>query len=535
MRYPLVFILIIVCFATGRAQVIDADSLLNREQKFDSLKQKISSLDNAGASTQHRMDSLLARTQNADSVVLKPEQKLNVIQQNFYQASDSLKFTYKAKLSGLDKAGVATQHLIDSLTSLHLPTEKYTHKLDSINQEKNAAIHSLDQKMDALKSKTTGQLKQFNFPPELNDKVSAVTKNVEGFKLPVKDLNISSLNLPDNPLKSLDGLNSSIKTSFGEVGNISNLQGLNGSLKNIGQVGNIDGLKGLQNNLGDVSKVTGQMGNYQQDIQNVTKGNLGELKAAPKALETKAADVAGIKDLQKQAGGVMDPLKQVTGQVQNPEAAKEQALQKVQEVAVNHFAGKEEVLQQAMNKVAKYKQKYSSLNSLSEIGKKRPNEMHGKPFIERVVPGISFQILKKGRETLVDFNPYIGYRFTGRITAGPGWNQRISFDHPSRVTRIYGPRVFGEFKLAKGISPRVEFDMMNTNVPARFNSANSDPFARRWVYTMMIGFKKEYRFFKMIKGTAYIMTIPYDPHHTSPYGDRVITRFGFEFPMKKKK
>jgi hypothetical protein len=95
--------------------------------------------------------------------------------------------------------------------------------------------------------------------------------------------------------------------------------------------------------------------------------------------------------------------------------------------------------------------------------------------------------------------------------------------------------VFGEFKLAKGISPRVEFDVMNTNVPARFSSTNSDPFARRWISTFMIGIKKEYRFFKMIKGTAYIMTIPYDPHHTSPYGDRVITRFGFEFPMKKKK
>jgi predicted nucleic acid-binding Zn-ribbon protein len=392
MRYSFIFLLIIACLSKAQAQVVaSADSLANKEQKLDSLKQKISSFDKAEASGEHRVDSLLAQTQSADSVLLKPEQKLNDLEQHFYRTSDSLKLTFKSKLSGLDKAGTSTQHQIDSLTSLHLPTEKYTHRLDSINQEKNAAVHSLDEKINSLKSKTTGQLKQFNFPPELNDKVSAVTKNVEGFKLPVKDLNIPSLNLPDNPLKSLDGLNSSIKTSFGEVGNIGSLQGLSGSLKNIGQIGNIDGLKGLQNNLGDVSKVTGQMGNYQQDIQNITKGNLGELKAAPKALETKAADMAGIKDLQKEAGGVMDPLKQVTGSVQNPEAAKEQALQKVQEVAVNHFAGKEEVLQQAMNKVAKYKQKYSSLNSLSEIGKKRPNEMHGKPFIERVVPAFHFR------------------------------------------------------------------------------------------------------------------------------------------------
>jgi hypothetical protein len=462
-----------------------------------------------------QVDSLLAKTHTYDSTLLKPQHKLDSIQSSFYQQSDSIKLAFKNKLSGLDAAGNSLQHKIDSLQSLNLSTEKYTHKLDSVNKAREAAVGSLNQKIETLKSKTTGRLKEFNFPPELEANVSSVTKNIDGFQLPVKDLNIASLNLPENSLQGLDGLNSVAKTPLGEVGNI-------------------DGLKDVTGNFGDVTKVTGDLGNYQQDIQNLTKGNLSEVKELPKVIEGKAGDLTGLNDIQKQAGGALEPLKDMQGQIQNPDAMKEQAIQKVQEVAINHFAGKEEVLQQAMDKVAKYKQKYSSVNSLSDITKKRPNEMHGKPLIERIVPGISFQILKRGHDVLVDFNPYAGYRFTGRITAGAGWNQRVAFDHPSRVTRVYGPRVFGEYKLSKGLSPRLEIETLNTNVPVRFSNTNTDPFARRWVWTYMVGVKKDYRFFKMIKGTAIIMVNLYDPLHKSPYGDKVITRFGFEFPMKKK-
>jgi hypothetical protein len=463
-----------------------------------------------------KVDSLLAQTHTYDSILLKPEQRLDSIQHSFYQQSDSIKLAFKNKLSGIDATGASVQHKIDSLSSLQLPTEKYTHKLDSLNQERQKAVASLNEKVEGLKSKTTGRLKEMNLPPELNDKVTALTKNVDGFQLPVKDLNIPSLNMPDNPMKSLDGLNTSLKTPLGEVGNI-------------------DGLKNIQSGLGDVTKATGEFGHYQQDIQNITKGNLSEVKAIPQTLENKAGEVAGIKDIQQQASGALNPIKEMQGQIQNPDAMKDQALQQVQEVAVNHFAGKEEVLQQAMEKIAKYKQKYSSINSLSDITKKRPNEMHGKPLIERIVPGIYFQILKRGNELLVDFNPYVGYRFTGRITAGPGWNQRVSFDYPhGRATRVYGPRVYAEYKLPKGFSPRIEIEALNTSLPPRFSHTNTDPNARTWAWSYMVGIKKEYRFFKRIKGTTTIMGNLYDPHHRSPYGDRVVTRFGFEFPMKKK-
>jgi hypothetical protein len=155
-----------------------------------------------------------------------------------------------------------------------------------------------------------------------------------------------------------------------------------------------------------------------------------------------------------------------------------------------------------------------------------------------MVPGIGMQIQKKGDDLLVDFNPYVGYRFTGRITAGPGWNQRLAYNTDqrgfNREARIFGPRIFGEFKLGKGFSPRAEIEVMNTKIPPSTYTPATDPRNRQWVWGAFIGIKKEYKFFKHVKGTASIMTRLYNPHHKSPYADVLNMRFGFEFPMKKK-
>src|SRR5690606_8886071 len=120
---------------------------------------------------------------------------------------------------------------------------------------------------------------------------------------------------------------------------------------------------------------------------------------------------------------------------------------------------------------------------------KAPNAMRGKPLIERIVPGIAFQVHRRNEEWLADFNPYAGYRFSGRITGGAGWNYRLAYNKDSRsfptTFRIYGPRVFGEVKAFKGISGRLEAEWMKTFIPPRFPSAQVDYSQREWVFSMM--------------------------------------------------
>jgi hypothetical protein len=374
-------------------------------------------------------------------------------------------------------------------------------------------------KVEKLKEKTVGKLNELKLPSQLSEKVSGVTSQIDGFKIPAGDLNIPYIGVGKSSIENLGGLN--IQSPVGDAA-----------------IPDIDGLKGINAEAGSISNVTGKVGEYGKDVQGVVKGDLSEVKNIPGAAESKAEELSGMNEVKDQTKA-LDEYKDIAGSMQNPDSLKALAIQEAKQVAVNHFAGKEEQLKEAMETLAKYKSKYSSLNSLSEATKRPPNEMKGKPFIERLVPGIGIQVQKKGGDVLVDFNPYAGYRFTGRITAGLGWNQRVAYNFDNGIfnaqAKIFGPRTFGEFKLWKGFSPRVEVEVMNTNVPPITRTPTVDPLKREWVWGAFLGVKKEYKFIKNVKGTALVMMRLFNPDHKSPYADVVNVRFGFEFPMKKKK
>ncbi|WP_276374889.1 hypothetical protein [Chryseolinea sp. H1M3-3] len=470
------------------------------------------------------------------------------LQSAFYASTDSLKASYGRKLGKLDSAKSIWQgrldsltslsfssntlsnhridsiqsgfkNKIDSLTSINESASKITRTLDSLNQLRGSTLSELDMKVKKLKEKTVGKLNDLKLPSQLLGKVADVTTKIDGFQIPAGDLNIPAMGVGKSGMESLGGLD--IQSPLGDAA-----------------IPGMEGLKGIGEETGRISDVTGKVGEYGKDVQGVVKGDLSEVKNIPGAAESKAEDLSGMNEVKDQTK-VLDEYKDIAGSMQNPDSLKELAIQEAKQVAVNHFAGKEQQLKEAMETLAKYKSKYSSLNSLSEATKRPPNEMKGKPFIERLVPGVGIQIQKKGGDVLVDFNPDAGYRFTGRITAGIGWNQRVAYNFDNGIfnaqAKIYGPRTFGEFKLWKGFSPRVEVEVMNTNVPPITRTPTVDPFQREWVWGAFVGVKKEYKFIKNVKGTALVMMRLFNPDHKSPYADVVNVRFGFEFPMKKKK
>ena len=166
--------------------------------------------------------------------------------------------------------------------------------------------------------------------------------------------------------------------------------------------------------------------------------------------------------------------------------------------------------------------------------KKVPNPMKEKTFVERLVPGMTFQILKKDN-FLLDVAPYLGYRFTGRLTIGAGWNQRISFnsEKTSTQTNVYGPRVYGDYNVFKGFSGRLELETMNAFVPQDLKITDNGQ--REWVPAILLGIKQQYTIYKTLKGTALVLYNFYNPDYKSPYGDRLNVRFGLEYAFKKKK
>ncbi len=475
----------------------------------------------------------------------RSETKIDSIQTSFYQSTDSLKLAYRNRLTTIDSVDriwqkrldslesssfssstLATNTLdsiqsrwktkIDSLTSLKSLTNKINKKLDSLKLLRDSTLSQLNKKVELLKAKTVGKITGLDLPEEVAGKVSDATSKINGFQLPASDLNVASLNTGSSHVPTMNNINLETPAGALNLPATSEIKGINGEL----------------------SGVSGKVEDYSKDIHQLSKGNLNEVKALPGTAEAKAEELSGLNEI-KDKTQPLDKYKEMSSGLRNPDSLKALAKQEVKEAAVNHFAGKEQQLKQAMDMIAKYKSKYHSINSITDITKRPPNEMKGKPFIERLVPGIGIQIQKKGGDVLVDFNPYAGYRFTGRITAGLGWNQRVAYNFDNGIfnaqAKIFGPRTFGEFKLWKGFSPRVEVEVMNTNVPPITRTPTVDPFQREWVWGAFVGVKKEYKFIKNVKGTALVMMRLFNPDHKSPYADVVNVRFGFEFPMKKKK
>ncbi|HTF19614.1 MAG TPA: hypothetical protein VK658_16190 [Chryseolinea sp.] len=482
-------------------------------------------LDDTLPSVLRRIDSL-----NLLNSIRVPTEADTVIQ--LTATADSLKLRFK---STLDSAEQKMTDKIDSLRRLNLPTDRLTKKLDSLRslnpkyrlEKVNSAV--AEKRDKALKPVTEtatkinaklGQMRQdggagANLPENLSlvplDKVTKLTDipGISGFDVPAGDL-----------------------PTLGDT----NLPGIGDDLPGIGDLdNNVNVLGDVNENLSGVSESVDGIREATSNISSIAEEGAGQLEDVPGALEERLAQTEQAKAIQKeiaQAGGVID----IPADVADPDQLKQMAAKKVYAAAINHFAGKEKVLHEAMGQLNKLKAKYPHLNTVKDnLPKKMKNAMYGKPLIERIVPGIELQI-QRGDAYIIDYNPNVAYRFTGRLLAGAGWNERFTIDNfrPSLNLRVFGPRAFTEFKVFKGFSARLDIEKMNTYIPAPPSSPTPDPNVRAWVWSAFIGIKKQYQFIKRLKGNFQFMYNLYDDHDNSPYMQRLNVRFGFELQMKKR-
>lgn len=460
---------------------------------------------------------LFAQTDTLQNLI-KPDslpavaQRLDSIQSNFQGRADSVQQAYTETTGKLQSLRDQYQHKADSLTALKLPADHYTGKVDSLNRTLADTQQKATAKLSALKQEATGKVNALTLTPDLQARAAQLTGSIDGVNLP----GVSAPGMPALP----GGLNATLPTLPGA--------------ENMGGLGNVPGLEGVKDvtkNLEGVSAVTQQAESLQQSAGQITEA-AGNVQQVDKLAESQAGKLTEVKALQEQAGNL--PANPLGGE----EQAKEQLMSQARKVAVDHFAGKQEQLKQAMDQMAKYKQKYGSVQSIKDLPKRPPNAMKGRPFRERLVPGITLQVQHEDATWQADFYASAGYRISGRITAGLGWNQRWGYNFDNGKfrpgTRIFGPRAYGEFKLKKGFVLRGETEYMNAFVPPQY-TATQDNGRREWVWGLFSGLKKEYNFIGNVRGNVQLLYNLYDPHNKSPYGDRLIARMGFEYTIKKRK
>ena len=434
---------------------------------------------------------------------------LDSIQDSFNNVIHTVEYIYHSDAGKLVLLWESIFKELDSFKTRNLPENHVVEKLDSLTKLQHDLTVHFETKLQEMKDLASSKIADLNLPPELAEKAKTITGNINDAVLSNPTLKLPGLEGFDNSLENLNG--------------IGKLESLNSS-EFPTEIGNVEIPPGLSG-AGSLTKPT------------LPAGNITDIETLSKAAEEKATDISGIKEMEKQTES-LDEYKEAISKPPNQDSIKEMAIAQLRQVAVNHFAGKEQVMQEAMETMSKYKKKYTSVVSISELPRKRPNEMKGKPFIERIIPGIAMQIHKQGDDFMVDFNAYAAYRFTRKMNAGIGWNQRVAYNMNynglNANVRIFGPRVFGEYNLWKGFFHRAELELMNTNLPPVTRGSTPDPLHREWVWGAFVGLKKEYRIIRNIKGTAMVMTRLFNPDNKSPYADVLNVRFGFEFPVKKK-
>ncbi len=428
-----------------------------------------------------------------------------------------MKNTYQKSRHRSDSLQHSLTAKIDSLRSLQLPTQHFENKYDSIKQKQAQVTQHFTGRLDSLKKATIAKVDSISLPPELKSHLQEYTAKLNGVGLntnvALPDVNIPGLPEVDLALPSLK-----------EIGNSDAL--------NLPTDVNVPGVDLPKAELDGIKDIGGKAGEVASTAKTLSETNVQEAQAlASKEAEQQAAKIGGVGDLKKQTEA-FDKMMPAASE----EEAKAQLVEQGKEMAIDHFAGKGDALKGAMEKVAKYKEKYSSVSSLEDLKKRPRNPLKEKPFIERIVPGVSFQYQRRD-DYLLDSYIYTGYKHTPRLVSGLGWNQRVARDQRNAYwnqrAAIFGPRAYAEYRVYRGFIAHAEGEVMNTFVPYSLTAAKEG--SRQWVWGMMMGLKTEYKITRWMKGTVLIQYNLFNRHHKAPYVDRLNSRLGFEFQMKKRR
>lgn len=453
------------------------------------------------------------------TISIHAEAYIDSIRTNALFRLDSVKAEFDSVMQISNRQLTSVEMKLSELKN-RLDSIKVVQKVDSILHWKDQRLAKLTGKSDSIQQAIKSKLDNLPLPPEVREKANQVFNEISSLQTPLKN------NIKGN-IRSVGNLIPGVSDQIQSIASLGNdLQGAI-SLQNLDDLGNvrIASIPSLQRQIPDVPSVP-QVG--EMNAENVTE-----------AAQQQLSNSSVASSVQEQIGEA-GQLTSMISKAGDEEAVKQQVLQQVQQQATDHFEGKTEQLNQAISSIAKHKSRIPSVTSLNDIPKRVPNEMREKSFIERLVPGLALQMLKKDDLISVDFNVYSGYRITKRFTIGGGWNERVgvntkSLSITSGDMRIYGPRMFVSFKLSRGFEPRAEIEAMNTFIPPYIRNPHVDPGSRRWVAGAFVGIMKTYNITKRVKGTAMIMTRLFDPNRTSPYPDVLNARFGFEIPIKKRK
>jgi hypothetical protein len=487
----------------------------------DSMRTKINaSFTKSRAALSHSPDSLEKMTLKASAVKRKTDSLIKVTDPS-------------------SKAFAWLKSRQDSLKKVNLPTTRYTRQMDKAAQKQQKMLTELNAKQNELEKKVSGRYTRWENSVRSRLKLDSFgikgTGNIPGLKqlnAPPAGTQLPGVKMPGlnqgfpSGLPKIPNLNTG---DFSSLGLSKELSGIGGNLSvpSMGQLSQWEKIiPGLSNNpIKNVSQQISAAGAILKDPSKAAENAVGQIGD----VQTLNKEVAAANNLK--AGN--DALK-ITDGMKDTNAMKAEA----QKQAVNHFAGKEEVLKKSMDAMAKYKKKYHSLNSLADAKKMKwwqpVNGLKGKPFRERIHPGINLGYSTRKDTVNLDFYPNVSYQVSGRFEAGLGGLYRVHINTKSVAVDqrqlVWGLTAFTTFKLFKSTYFRLETDAVSSMTPS---GSNDGTLQRSWRWQMITGIQNNFKISKSMTGNVQ-MLYNFDKSLKDGFPERLMVRMGVAYTFKKK-
>lgn len=426
--------------------------------------------------------------QQADSLInLKPLSK-----------ADSLEMEMTSKL---DSISTRMNNTIDSLATLELPQEEYLRRVDSVFSATQLKLNqSLNTKEDSLNAKANAVLKKYE--QKLMAKRTGLDTLARKFDITLPDYN------PDMAIELGDL----------KIPGISTPEFDRPDLKNIPTLPKLDipGLEtpSIDNVTQKLDEAKALASEYQQKIEELKETDVKEeLEKLPEELENQVKQIDQVKDLNGEFSK-LDKLEQeaeqMKGKVENADAVKEEVKKRTRQAVTNQLEGKDESIKKGIQQLEKYQKKYHSVADIRYLPKRRTNTYADKKFIERIAPGVMFQVGALDKEwKSIDVSPFAEYWFNDRFRAGLGGSYRINLNSRNfRVEdrdQVYAFRAMANYKILNGLFAHVQLEAMRTKEGLMKGKPSIDPELRIWDNSLYIGLFKTYRINKSFDGNVKML------------------------------
>ncbi len=410
----------------------------------------------------------------------------------------------------------------DSLRSLRVPEPLIARSADSLLRQKTSLLEEVGEKQLGLQQMVSARYQTWT--TSLRRKYNL---DSAGAKLPNADFGTSAFTPPGTDLPSMHS---------DQPTGLPHLPALESS--DFGSLSVSPGLSAIGGPLTIPSAP--QLGEWQKELPTMPDA-MGELQVMSykdlasdpsDAIEKGVTQIGEADNATKQLAEA-EKVKEQAEVLKAAEQLKDPA--SVKEQAVNHFAGKEAELQGAVSQVAKYKKKYSSIGSLSEIPKNDwlpRNGLKGKPFIERFRPGMNLGVHGNSDTVLVDIYPNVAYRITGRIESGLGGIYRLrvptnpfGFDQQQPV---WGVAIFMVVKTFRSVFIRLETDGTSH---VKQNAAEQSSY-RDWRWSFHTGIQTNFKISKRVTGNVQAL-YNFDSSLKDGFPERLTARLGVQYKLKK--